>query len=90
MLAAWRGAEGNADCSSLTRCEDIPDFKTALSCRSFLEPVGDGNSLVPEPQYDAIMAGKELSHVPCHCGRRFRSGRPDHPGHCSTPRSMPR
>lgn len=56
-LAAWRGVKGNADCAGVSPSEAIPDFKPALSCRSFLEPVGDGESLFPEPQYDAIIGG---------------------------------
>jgi len=56
-LAAWRGANGNADCARVSPSEAIPDFKPTLSCRSFLEPVDDGDSFVPEPQYDAIIGG---------------------------------
>ena len=56
-LAAWHSARGNVECSEDAWIEAIPDFKPTLKCRSFLEPHGDRNQLVPEPQYDAIIGG---------------------------------
>jgi hypothetical protein len=56
-LAAWHSAKGDVENSGDAVIEVVPDFKPALHCRSFLEPHGDGNQLVAEPRYDAIIGG---------------------------------
>jgi SAM-dependent methyltransferase len=56
-LAAWHSARGDVECSGDAELQAIPNFKPVLECRSFLEPHGDDNQLVPEPQYDAIIGG---------------------------------
>jgi hypothetical protein len=56
-LAAWHSTRGNVTCSGESQIESNPNFKGILTCRSFLEPHGDSNQLVSEPQYDAIIGG---------------------------------
>jgi hypothetical protein len=53
-LAAWHGTKGKADFSNAALNAAVPDFRAALTCRSFLEPAGECGSLVPEPMYDAL------------------------------------
>jgi hypothetical protein len=51
LLASWESMRS----SNIAFKSSIPNFKSVLNCRSFLE--ADGNSILQAPEYDAIIGG---------------------------------